>query len=301
MLFRSGRLFADERQRQDFLAAHPPAAEVPAEPLITEPARKLIEEHGIGLDDLRAIGKKLIGTADVQRLVERSERRVHRLSAGQLAVAEVVTTSHRTIPAAYGVVSVTVDDALAALRAYAEREKTAVHLPELLIRGLAGLVAEFPLFFAAFQEDGSAVLAGEARVGVTVDVGHGLVIPVLAGAQLSSPATIARAMTAYRGKALRQRFTGAELAGATVAVSLPAGDVLLAQPIVPPGLSCMVALGATHAVPDLDAAGGLVRRQVAYLGLSYDHRLINGRDAALFLGALKSAVESPGKLLGGLP
>ena len=285
-----GRLFVDDQARRRYLATESsvaaPAAS--ADLIITEPARELIDQHGLDVADLRALGKKLIGTADVLRLVRPEDGRVHRLSRQQLAVAEVVTASHRSIPAAYAMVSVIVDEALAV------SQLSGARLPELLIRCVAGLVERFPLFFAAARDDGTAVLAGAARVGVTIDVGHGLTIPVIGGTDLTSPATIARAMTAYRGKALRQRLTEADLAGATIAVSLPAGDVLVAQPIVPPGLSCMLALGATHAVPDFDADGGLIRRQIAYLGLSYDHRLINGRDAALFLGEIKNLLEVPG-------
>ncbi|RSM70850.1 pyruvate dehydrogenase [Actinoplanes sp. ATCC 53533] len=294
-----GHLFPDEQERQRFLAVEPPAessGDVLADLLITEPARELIDQYGIDIGDLRTTGKKVIGTADVRRLLAKDERRTHQLGRAQLAVAEVVTASHRTIPAAYALVSVAIDDALDALRLYAAREKVPVRLPELLIRCIADLTERFPLFFAAAHDNGTATLAGEARVGVTIDVGHGLTIPVVGGADLTSPATIARAMTAYRGKAVRQRLTAADLSGATIALSLPAGEVLLAQPIVPPGLSCMLALGATHSVPDLDVDGGLARRQVAYLGLSYDHRLINGRDAALFLGELKTALESPEQL-----
>lgn len=290
-----GQLFPDEPARQRFLATERsagPPDEVPTDVLVTEPARELINRYGIDITSLRSGNRKVISTKDVWELLGENGRQVHNLGPEQLAVAEVVTLSHRTIPAAYAVVPVAVDTALAALHAYEVREETAVHLPDLLVRCLVDLTAGFPLFFAAARDDGTAILAGEARVGVTIDVGHGLSIPVLAGPDLTSPVTIARAMTAFRGKALRRRFVAADLAGATIAISLPAGDVVVAQPLIPPGLSCMLALGATQGVPDLDAEGRLIRRQVAYLGLSYDHRLINGRDAALFLGQLKGALES---------
>jgi 2-oxoglutarate dehydrogenase E2 component (dihydrolipoamide succinyltransferase) len=302
-----GRLFADEPARQQFLATQvdagradatqvgaPPSACASAGLIITAPARELIDRNGIDLAALSAIGKKVIRSADVQRLVVHGGRRVHRLGPAQLAIAEVVTASHRTIPAAYAVVSVTVDQA----------HPGNPGLPALLIRCVADLHDRYPLFFAAAGDDGTASVAEEARVGVTIDIGHGLTIPVIGGADLASVTTIAAALTALRGKALRQRLTAADLADATIAISLPAGDVLLAQPIVPLGLSCMLALGATHTVPDLDADGALIHRRTVYLGLSYDHRLINGRDAALFLGEIKAALQSPARLhppLGGAP
>jgi 2-oxoglutarate dehydrogenase E2 component (dihydrolipoamide succinyltransferase) len=63
-----------------------------------------------------------------------------------------------------------------------------------------------------------------------------------------------------------------------------------------PGHACMVSLGATQAVPHLTAEGRLVTRHVVHLGLAYDHRLVNGRDAARFLTDLKHAFESPQRL-----
>jgi 2-oxoglutarate dehydrogenase E2 component (dihydrolipoamide succinyltransferase) len=298
-----GRLFPDEQQRQRFLAAETSNSPAAADPdlVITEPARKLIDRYGIDPAALVVLGKKVIGSADVRRLVDQaappaSDARIHRLSRGQLAVAQIVTASHQSIPAAYAVVSVAVDSALVALRAYAQRERVRAGLPELLIRGMAGLIDRFPLFFAAARDDGTAVLADRARVGVTVDVGRGLAIPVVDTSALHSLTTIAAAMTAYREKALREAFTSDDLNGATIGLSLPAGDVLLAQPLIPPGLSCMVALGATREELYLAEGGGVVARQVAFVGLSYDHRLINGRDAALFLGALKADCESPERL-----
>ena len=298
-----GRLFPDEQQRLRFLAADtgPRPSSPVTQLVITEPARLLIDRYGVDAAALDAIGKTVIGRADVQKLIDRSAvaetpapagpRRIHRLTRSQLAVAEVVTTSHRTIPAAYAAVLMNVDDALEVLRAYSENARRPARLPELLIRGVAGLIDRFPLFFASALDDGTAALADEARIAVTIDVGRGLYLPVVDAAAAKSLPGIADSLAAYRGKARQEQFTAADLADATIGVSLPAGDVLFVQPIVPPGLSCMVALGATHTLPYPD---GL--RRVAYLGLSYDHRLINGRDAAQFLGALKSAVESPEQL-----
>lgn len=298
-----GRLFPDKGQQRRFLAADAvpqPTTSGPADPVITDPARQLIDRYGVDVTALVATGKKVIGRADVERLLgapaAAPARRIHRLSRGQLSVAEVVTTSHRTIPAAYAAVTVVVDQAVEALQAYSERERVPARLPELMIRCVADLFERFPLFFATALDDGTAALADEARVGVTIDVGRGLYVPVVGGAAIASLRTVTAALAAFRAKALREQLTVADLAGATIGISLPAGDVLFTQPLVPPGLACILALGSTQPVPWLDPDGVRVERHVAYLGLSYDHRLINGREAALFLGEIKAAVESPARL-----
>jgi 2-oxoglutarate dehydrogenase E2 component (dihydrolipoamide succinyltransferase) len=291
-----GRLFADEQQRQQFLAgrSHPPATE-PDTIVVTEPARRLIDRHHLTPEAVRALGTKVVRAADVQRLIDQpgaGGSRVHHLGKSQIAVATVVTRSHQTIPAAYAVFPVAVACALAALREYADKEKVNARLPELLIRRVARLVDRYPLFFASAQDDGTAIVAGQARVGVTIDVGRGLYVPVVAGDALTSLASVTTAMAGLRAKALRDDFTAADLTGATIGLSLPAGEVLLTQPLIAPGTTCMLALGATHPEVVPDSHGQLSVRQVALLGLAYDHRVINGRDAARFLGDLKTALES---------
>ncbi|GIE29376.1 dihydrolipoamide acetyltransferase component of pyruvate dehydrogenase complex [Actinoplanes italicus] len=291
-----GRLFPDEQQRQRFLIgrSEEPAADL-AGVVITEPARSLIDRYRISQDAIRTLSTRVIRAVDVQRLIDEADvggSRIQHLGKSQLAVAAVVAESHHTIPAAYAVVKVVVDAALAALRGYADRQKIAARLPELLIRRLAGLVETYPMFFASAREDGTAVLAGQVRVGVTIDIGRGLYLPVIGADAVTSLATVTAAMAGLRAKALREEFTAADLTGATIGLSLPAGDVLLAQPLIMPGTSCMLALGATHPEVIPDGHGQPVVRQVALLGLAYDHRLINGRAAARFLGGLKAALES---------
>jgi 2-oxoglutarate dehydrogenase E2 component (dihydrolipoamide succinyltransferase) len=186
------RLFRDETERQEFLAAVStgPSLTAPVDFTITEPARRLIEEHGIDPAVLATIGRKVIGRADVEQLLDgqviAEEPRSHVPTRGKRAVAEMVTTAHQTIPAAYAVVSIAVDAALQMLRRYSDRERITVRLPELLICTIGQLVVRYPLFFATIHNDGRATLATEARIGVTIDVGRGLSMPVISGSALDS-------------------------------------------------------------------------------------------------------------------
>ena len=81
----------------------------------------------------------------------------HQPSSSQRAVAAAVSLSHRTIPAAYCAVKVDADAALTFLRDLSQRSQSPVGLPELLVKCIALLHAEFGLFFASLTDDGTAL------------------------------------------------------------------------------------------------------------------------------------------------
>jgi 2-oxoglutarate dehydrogenase E2 component (dihydrolipoamide succinyltransferase) len=303
-----GRLFASERERQQFLterSAAPQPPEQPAPLVITDAARDLARRHGIDDERLRALGLSVIKSSDVERIVAaaqpvpaaRSDRRTLPIPRGQQAVADVVSESHRTIPAAFTLTKVDADAALAAADEASQRFGQMIGLPELIIKATASLYDQFPAFFATFCGDALAV-APAPRVGVTIDVGEGLSIPVLPDVSAMTLGELASALMEIRMKAIRGGFREHDFAGATIVVSLNTDvGIVFATPIVFPGQTCMLSLGAT--MPELTQTdGGSVRvRMVAYVGVAYDHRAINGRDAARFLQELRKALESPARLV----
>ncbi len=215
-----------------------------------------------------------------------------RLPPAQRRVADVVTRSHRDIPAAFTVVRVELDAALATARALTEESGAAVGLPELLVKAVAGLHGSHPGIFATLTADGLVTAAERPAVGVTVDVGTGLYAPVIRDARALSVGDIADELAGLRMKALRARLREEDLTGMNLLVALNNGPgVVLAQPIIPPGVACALSLPDVReeVVP---AAGGTTRtRTVADVGLAYDHRLVNGAQAAAFLAGLQDALD----------
>ena len=93
-------------------------------------------------------------------------------------------------------------------------------------------------------------------------------------------------------------FRERELTGGNIVVALHNDrDVLAAIPFVFPGMICAVSLAGPREELVLDEDGTVRARTVANLGLAYDHRFVNGRDAAMFLQHVKDLVEAPGKLI----
>ncbi|GAA4564934.1 2-oxo acid dehydrogenase subunit E2 [Planotetraspora kaengkrachanensis] len=285
-------------------------------PLITAPARALIDELCVDLAEVRALGVTVVRRADVERLAARSAPapreeaaapgesrrpatgRPYELPRVQRAVAKVVRVSHATIPAAYTVVKADTGPLLELAARMTREVRRPVGLPELVTSAVARLHADFPLCFATLVDDASALLPDAPHVGVTIDAGEGLYVPVIHDAARRSVKQIATRLMEYRLAALTGDFREDDLTGANIAVTLHHdGDVTLAVPLIFPGHACALAVTSPQAELRLDG-GEVVTRTVVNIGMAYDHRLVNGRDAALFLRALKALLESPQETFG---
>lgn len=284
-----------ERGSLDSAGTPPPSEPVAVAdggPIITAPARALLDELGLDPALVAGLDVKVVRRTDVERLAaatggsEPSEKhdggQTRPLSNHQRAVARTVTLSHQTIPTGYTAIKVDVTPALTTARALTRRLRKLVGLPDLLIAAVARLHADFPMFFADLIDDRTARIPDQPRIGVTIDLGTGLYVPVIR--DRLAVADIADRLAEFRKLAQHGGFTEAHLTGGNIVVTLHHdADIIMAIPIIFPGHACAIAL--TSPQPDGE-------RTVAAIGLAYDHRLINGRDVVLFLQALKETLET---------
>jgi 2-oxoglutarate dehydrogenase E2 component (dihydrolipoamide succinyltransferase) len=136
-----------------------------------------------------------------------------------------------------------------------------------------------------------------ADISVAVSAPNGLVVPVIRDAQAKSVAEIERTIGDFGKRAKEGTLTLDDMAGGTFTISN--GGVfgsLLSTPIINPPQSAVLGL---HRIEDRPVVrdGQIVIRPMMYLALSYDHRLIDGREAVTFLVAVKNAIEDPTRLL----
>lgn len=266
--------------------------------VITAPAQALIDALGLDSRAVRDLDVKVVRRADVERLAAGRAAPAYELPAVQRAVARTVETSHRTIPAAYTVIQVEAGPALAAAAELAARLRRLVGLTEFLVCAVARLHSRFPGIFATPADDTTLRPSTAAQVGVTIDVGRGLHVPVIANASELSLEEIVAAMTRIRETAISGTFREHDLAGANIAVALHHDrDIVLAVPFVFPGQLCTLALAGLREEARLGPAGALSSRTLVNVGLAYDHRFVNGRDAIVFLRAVKDLLETPGELV----
>ena len=141
------------------------------------------------------------------------------------------------------------------------------------------------------------VYHGYYDVGIAVGSERGLVVPILRNADQMSIAQIEIQIADFGKRAKEGKITLEELTGGTFSISN--GGVfgsMLSTPIINPPQSAILGVHATKERPVVEN-GQIVIRPMNYLALSYDHRIIDGREAVLSLVAMKEALEDPARLL----
>jgi 2-oxoglutarate dehydrogenase E2 component (dihydrolipoamide succinyltransferase) len=154
----------------------------------------------------------------------------------------------------------------------------------------------FPIVNASV-EDQDIIYHGYFDIGIAVSSPRGLVVPVIRDADILSFAEIEAKIIEYGQKARDSKLTIEELTGGTFTITN--GGVfgsLLSTPIINPPQSAILGM---HKIQERPMAedGRVVVRPMMYLALSYDHRVIDGRDAVQFLVEIKELLEDPARLL----
>lgn len=155
---------------------------------------------------------------------------------------------------------------------------------------------DIPAANASIEGD-EIVYHNYADISVAVSAPNGLVVPVIRDAQDMSVAQIEKTIGAFGAKAKAGTLTLDDMKGGTFTISN--GGVfgsLMSTPIINPPQSAVLGL---HRIEDRPVVrnGQIVVRPMMYLALSYDHRMIDGREAVTFLVAVKNAIEDPTRLL----
>jgi len=141
------------------------------------------------------------------------------------------------------------------------------------------------------------VYHGYFDIGIAVGSPRGLVVPILRDADRLSLAQIEQKIAEFGVKAKDGKLSLEELTGGTFSISN--GGVfgsMLSTPIINPPQSAILGIHATKDRPVVEN-GQIVIRPINYLAMSYDHRIIDGREAVLGLVAMKEALEDPARLL----
>jgi len=164
------------------------------------------------------------------------------------------------------------------------------------VRASVEALKRFPAVNASIDGQ-DIVYHGFYDVGVAVSTERGLVVPILRDADLKSFAEIESQIVEYGGKAREGKLALEEMTGGTFTISN--GGVfgsLLSTPILNPPQTAILGM---HTIQERPIAenGQVVIRPMMYLALSYDHRLIDGKEAVQFLVTIKSLIEDPARLL----
>ncbi len=164
------------------------------------------------------------------------------------------------------------------------------------VKAAVAALKKYPILNASV--DGKDIIYhGYFDIGIAVGSPRGLVVPVLRDVDQMSIAEIEKQIAEYGVKARDGKLTLEEMSGGTFSISN--GGVfgsMLSTPIINPPQSAILGIHATKERPVVEN-GQIVIRPINFLAMSYDHRIIDGREAVLGLVAMKEALEEPQRLL----
>ena len=297
-------------------AAPPPAVEPAAASLAGPAARKRMAEQGLAAADVKGSGPggrvtKADLPAGATPLAEppvvaaeaiaggRTEQRVpmSRLRA-RIAERLVQSKNENAILTTFNEVNMA---AVIELRKkYAEKfEKehgVKLGFMSFFVRAVTHALKRFPVLNASV--DGSDIVYhGYFDIGIAVGSPRGLVVPIIRDAARMSLAQVENKIAEFGQKAKDGKLSLEDLTGGTFSISN--GGIfgsMLSTPIINPPQSAILGIHATKDRPVAEN-GQVVIRPMNYLALSYDHRIIDGREAVLGLVAIKEALEDPARLL----
>jgi 2-oxoglutarate dehydrogenase E2 component (dihydrolipoamide succinyltransferase) len=164
------------------------------------------------------------------------------------------------------------------------------------VKAAVHALKKFPLVNASIDGN-DIVYHGYYDIGIAVGSPRGLVVPILRDADQMSIAEIEKQIADFGKRAQDGKLTVEELTGGTYTISN--GGVfgsMLSTPIINPPQSAILGVHATKERPVVEN-GQIVIRPMNYLAQSYDHRIIDGREAVLSLVAIKEALEDPARLV----
>lgn len=164
------------------------------------------------------------------------------------------------------------------------------------VKAAVHALKKYPVINASVDGN-DIVYHGYFDIGIAVGSPRGLVVPILRNADQMSFADIEKKISEYGNKARDGKLSIEEMTGGTFSISN--GGVfgsMLSTPIINPPQSAILGVHATKERAVVEN-GQIVIRPMNYLAMSYDHRIIDGRDAVLGLVAMKEALEDPARLL----
>ncbi|WP_223532352.1 2-oxoglutarate dehydrogenase complex dihydrolipoyllysine-residue succinyltransferase [Pseudomonas sp. BF-R-30] len=309
-------------------AAAAPAAGVDEDAIAAPAARKLAEENGINLASVKGTGKDgRVTKEDVVAAVEAKKAApaaAPAKAAAPAAAAPVFAAGDRIekrvpmtrVRATVAKRLVEAQSNMAMLTTFNEVDMTEVmalrsKYKDLFEKSHNGVRLGFMSFFVkaatealkrfpavnASIDGGDIVYHGYADVGVAVSSDRGLVVPVLRNAELMSLAEIEGGIATFGKKARDGKLSMDEMTGGTFTITNGGTfGSMMSTPIVNPPQAAILGMHNIIQRP-MAINGQVVIRPMMYLALSYDHRLIDGKEAVTFLVTIKNLLEDPARLL----
>lgn len=283
--------------------------------------RRLVGEHELSVDQIKGSGKggRVVkedvlshlkqreekGAVKIETVLtsgERPERRVpmsrlrakiaERLVAAQHSAAMLTTFNEIDMHHVMDIRAKYKDQ-------FEKAHKVRLGFMSFFVKATVEALKRFPAVNASIDGQ-DIVYHGYYDIGIAVSSPRGLVVPVLRDVDLMSMAAIEEAISDYANKAKEGKLTLEEMTGGTFTITN--GGIfgsLMSTPIINPPQSAILGMHNIVQRPIVED-GQIVIRPMMYVALSYDHRIIDGRESVSFLVTIKQLLEDPARLLLGL-
>ncbi len=284
-------------------------------------ARKILDEKGVAAADVAGSGRggrvtkedavaaqpkpaaaKPAAPAVEIALGDRTEQRVP-MSRLRARIAERLLQSQQTNAILTTFNEVNMAPMMALRKQYGEKFEKAhgvrLGFMGFFVKAACAALQKFPILNASV--DGSDIVYhGFIDIGIAVGSPRGLVVPIIRNADQMSIAEIEKKIAEFGAKAKDGKLSMDDLTGGTFSISN--GGIfgsMMSTPIINPPQSAILGIHATKDRAMVEN-GQVVVRPMNYLAMSYDHRIIDGREAVLGLVTMKEALEDPARLLLGV-
>lgn len=280
-----------------------------AVPWASPAARRALAERGMRAEDIGKLGDARLLKEDVVRVVERGvgndmaatpDEEAVKMSPLRMRVAERLLEAQQNMAllTTFNEIDMTEVQRVRqeAKELFLEKHGIKLGLLSFFVRAVLDALKAFPVVNAEVRGN-EIVYKNHYDIGIAIGGGKGLVVPVLRNVERLGFASIERAIANFATRAKQNKLELRELSGGTFTISN--GGVygsMLSTPIVNPPQSAILGL---HAITERPVArsGQVVIRPMMYVALTYDHRIIDGREAVSFLRTIKDLIESPIRIL----
>ncbi len=282
-------------------------------------ARKIAAEKNISLTSLKGTGPggriiekdvEAAGSAESAAAPTKKKAPAPEISAGETArisltgmrqvIAERLVSSLGPVPHFYLNIEINADALMrvrAELKSGGDDDASKITVNDFILKGAVVAVLREPKVNAAF--DGDAIIHyGDVNLAVAVAIDDGLVTPVIRAAQNKSLREISTAVKDLAHRARNKRMKPEEFQAGTLTVSnLGSYGIDYFSAIINPPQAIILSIGAIVRQPVLDEAGAIVPGYRMKIGMSCDHRVVDGAIGANYLKALRHLLENPSLLL----
>ncbi|UYQ78444.1 2-oxo acid dehydrogenase subunit E2 [Glutamicibacter sp. JL.03c] len=286
----------------------------------TPPVRKLARDHGVDISTLAGSGEDgLVLRRDVQDAIDAgttstgesesavaaavvqasstADRHV-RITAVRRATAQAMVQSAFTAPHATEFLTVDVTESMALierLRSHRLLKGVKLNFTTLAAVVVTRLLRTYPALNSKWDEAADEIIEfGSVNLGMAVATDRGLLVPVVKNAQDLPLPQMASALSAIILQGREGTLSPAQMSGGTFSITnVGVFGVDAGTPILPPGQAGILALGQVKRRP-WEHQGEVALRHTTTLALSFDHRVVDGKEASEFLAGVGSVLEDPG-------